>query len=101
MTCRIKIVGYANGMFCKDAGRYLRMFDFEAHGGRGYGECTDDLDEALEFTNPGAAMDFWRTQSLTTPVRSDGSPNKPLTACTIEIVGGEDEPDEAVAGDGW
>ena len=85
MTCRIKIVGFANGIFCPFVGQYVKYFDFEAYNGEGGGLFTDDPDEAMEFVNPGAAMDFWRTPSLTVPVRPDGKPNKPMTCCTIEI----------------
>jgi len=87
MTCRIKIAGYADGRSCPLVGCYLQEFNFEADDGT----FTDDRDDALEFANAGAAMDFWRTQSLTVPIRPDGRPNKPLTMFSIEIEGDDDD----------
>ena len=67
-------------------GQYLQAFDFEAFGGKGFGEFTHDLTLAKRFPNPAAASAYWQTQSTTTPLRLDGKPNRPLTASTVEIV---------------
>lgn len=85
MPCAIVVVGFENGMPCPIAGQYLKTFDFEAYGGQGYGTFTNDPAKAKQFPDKGAAMEFWRTQSRTRPFRSDGRPNRPLTASTVEI----------------
>ncbi len=85
----IKVVAFASGAACPIAGQYLRTFDFEAEGGRGFGTFTFDPNKARAFPDAGAALDFWRTQSRTRPYRADGQPNRPLTSTTVEIVDAE------------
>lgn len=46
---------------------------------------TSDPAEALQFTDVAAAMDFWKKPSTRRPLRSDGKPNRPLTAYTVEV----------------
>lgn len=67
-------------------GSYIRSVDFEANGGRGDVRITWDPEEALQFDSAFRAMEFWRTQSKTVPLRpTDGLPNRPLTAYTVSI----------------
>jgi hypothetical protein len=40
----------------------------------------------MMFADAAFALDFWRTQSPSYPVRSDGRPNRPLTSTTFEII---------------
>jgi len=85
MTSVIRAIGFANGMPCPHEGQWLKSFKHEAFGGRGHGEFTDDLDEAMRFANNAEAFEFWGKQSKTVPYRPDGRPNKPMTALTVEI----------------
>lgn len=66
-------------------GEYVKVYDPEAHDGRGYIEFTLDLKEAITFASRREAMDFWRTVSVTRPIRPDGKPNRPLTAFSVMI----------------
>jgi hypothetical protein len=66
-------------------GAYLEEADFEYAGGFGAAKWTEDVARALRFESMLDALVFWRTQSKTRPYRSDGRPNKPLTAYTVEI----------------
>lgn len=83
MSTIIRAIDYANGQLCPVAGQWLRSFDFEAYGGRGFGEWTVVKGKAMRFASVGDAMLFWKTQSKTVPLRSDGKPNRPLTSVTI------------------
>jgi hypothetical protein len=82
----IQAVEFANGTPCPVAGKFLERFDFNAAGGLGYGEFTDDPAKAKIFADAGEALKFWRTQSTIKPLRRDGQPNRPLTCTTIKIM---------------
>jgi hypothetical protein len=81
----MRAIAFANGVPCPHAGQWLEDFDFEAHGGQGYGTFTADKSRAKTFDNFGDAAAFWNTISKTTPRRPDGRPNKPLTALSVSI----------------
>jgi hypothetical protein len=67
-------------------GSYVSAFDPEAHDGRGSMSATFDKSEAKKFDNAADAMEFYRQQSKTHPIReTDGKPNRPLTAYTVSI----------------
>ena len=83
--------GFANGAPCPHEGQYLLSFDFDAHDGQGWGEFTSDPAKAKRFKDKISAAEFWRTISKARPVRSDGQPNRPLTALTCEITEISDE----------
>jgi hypothetical protein len=85
----IQIVDQGNVQMSSGArppGQYIKSFDPEAYDGRGDAEGTFDKREALTFTTGEDALNFWRQQSKTRPLREDGRPNRPLTAFTVEIV---------------
>lgn len=82
----IKVIAFANGRRCPIAGQYLVRFDFDAHGGIGFGEFTKDIAKAKRFPDAGAVGEFWKTVSKVQPVREDGKPNRPLTSTTIQVV---------------
>jgi hypothetical protein len=63
----------------------VQSFDPDAHDGRGDLRVTDDRQKALSFGSPGEALRFWKKQSTVRPLRSDGEPNRPLTAWTMGI----------------
>jgi hypothetical protein len=76
---------------------FVKAFDFEGAEGRGELHWTADRTEAMRFDGAGAALEFWKTQSVTVPLRPDGKPNRPLTAFTIEIVPADAPADAAGA----
>lgn len=68
------------------AGQYVKTFDADAYDGRGYLVTTREKREALRFDSMTAAMKFYRQQSTVQPLRrSDGRPNRPLTAFTVTV----------------
>ena len=68
-----------------EAGDYLAAYDPDANDGRGAVTWTPDWEQARLFDNHKDAFDFWRQQSKVLPIREDGKPNRPLTACSIEV----------------
>ncbi len=64
-------------------GQYLNGFDPDAHGGGGEASWTRDKEAAMLFPDAGQALAFYRTQSTIKPTRSDGLPNRPLTAFNV------------------
>jgi hypothetical protein len=71
-------------------GRYVKSYDPDGHDG--YGDVTLTLDSAQAHVYPdgAAALEAWRAQSTVRPLRSDGLPNRPLTAFTVETEPVED-----------
>ncbi len=86
----IKIIGVAGDVTSQamDAkvGQYVAEFYPEAFLGRGDIVTTDVLSEAKVYPSPRAAMEEWRTVPTTRRVRTDGRPNRPMTAFTVEII---------------
>jgi hypothetical protein len=62
---------------------WLQSCDFEADDGRGVVTVTTNPFDALVFDGFLQAMQYWKTQSTTRPLRPDGKPNRPLTAYTV------------------
>lgn len=85
MSIVIRILSYADGSPCKYSGEYVREYDPDGADGRGFISTTDDPDDAMQFQNEHRAFAFWKMQSSVRPFRSDGHPNRPLTAFTIEL----------------
>lgn len=46
---------------------------------------TDDPSDALTFASASGAMACWRRPSTRRPFRTDGKPNRPLTAYTVTV----------------
>ncbi len=81
----IRAIGFASpGSQCPHAGQWLLAFDFDAHGGKGFGQFTRDKMQAKRFPDLLAAFNFWRTTSAVRPMRGDGNPNRPLTCLTVQ-----------------
>jgi hypothetical protein len=82
----IKIVAPANGR-CGSSydGQYVKTFDVEAHGGRGYLEVTADPKKALHFASLELATLFTMRSPTCAPRRPDGGHNRPLTFFTTLI----------------
>jgi hypothetical protein len=70
-----------------EPGDYLADFDVDAGDSvtTGVATWTSDSAEALRFNSATDAVRFWRQESTRVPLRSDGKPNRPLTAVTISI----------------
>lgn len=68
-------------------GAYLAEYDVERHDGRGFARWTTDVNEAIKFANIHLAMQAWKKQSMTRPLRPDGKPNRPLSAFSVSIEG--------------
>lgn len=68
-----------------EPGAYLKSYDPEAHEGSGWATWTTDPSEALIFPDIRAATETWRAQSITSPLRPDGKPNRPLTAFSVRM----------------
>lgn len=60
--------------------RYLHTFDIE----KSEYTLTTMPDEAHPFKTFDDVLETWSTQSTTTPLRTDGKPNRPLTVLTVE-----------------
>jgi len=83
--CVIVAKGFGSGATCPHDNQYLESFNHDTHDGIGYGEFTSDKSMALIFDNPGEALEFWKRQSKTVPLRGDGKPNRPMTCLNIGI----------------
>lgn len=72
-----------------DQDRYLESYDLEFPNAKVYptgrAEFTEKLSKAMRFDSFREAMDTWKSQSITVPLRPDGKPNRPLTAFTVTI----------------
>lgn len=63
---------------------YVVSCDVDALGGMGVVEF-GPRDKAKRFPDAGEALRYWKRQSAIRPFRSDGKPNRPLTALTVEL----------------
>jgi hypothetical protein len=66
--------------------RYLRAYDPDAFDGRGLISTTHDPAKAMRFSDLEHAVACWKLQSTVHPRRTDGQPNRPLSAYTVELV---------------
>lgn len=73
----------------KGPGKFLKSYDPDwqppGYTGpqSGRAEWTDNIHEAMHFSDQVAAYRCYMAQSKTVPVRPDGKPNRPLTAYSI------------------
>jgi hypothetical protein len=88
----LRIVGLVDGSPSPFDGLYLVEYDPDRPGVSPDGRpmlahivATAERPQAREFPNALEAMKCWRTVSRTWPMRSDGQPNRPLTAFTVEV----------------
>ena len=93
MPIVIRCCGFAGGKPCPHAGEYLKSFDHEAYDGQGYGEFSPRLSDAMRFKDFGEALEFYRKSPIAQPLRSDGKPNRPMTAMHAEFTETEDKHD--------
>lgn len=66
-------------------GDYLEWSDPNAKFGLGDDRWTPDVAKAKRFPTRDAAMECWRAQSTLVPMRSDGKPNRPMTAYSVTV----------------
>jgi hypothetical protein len=82
MAVAIQLIELADGRPSLLAGQFLMAADVD----REIEQWTGDIASALQFTDVGDALEFWRQPSRARPVRPDGRPNRPLTAYTVALV---------------
>ena len=82
----IKILNDAFFGVTSESGKYISAYD-PATPNDGFGklELTSKITEAKKFQGFGEALNFWKQQSTTKPLRYDGKPNKPLSKYTVDI----------------
>jgi len=83
--CSIRIIGGARLEPCEFSMAWVESYR-DTPCGRGDLKVTRDPAKALRFPDAAKAMEFYRRQSKTRRWRSDGRPNRPLTAYSVEIV---------------
>jgi hypothetical protein len=82
---RIFVYGLADGTVNAVSNAWVKSMDFEAFAGRGHLVTTDHPSRAKVFPTFTEAAAYYRTRSVHHPDRTDGKPNRPLTAYTIVI----------------
>jgi len=80
---RVLEVNTENGAAWSDDPMWIAGFDVDEFDGRGSVEYTFDVRTAYRFATIDDLFDAWTMQSQVKPRRTDGLPNKPLTAITI------------------
>lgn len=87
MKYRMIIVGSAEGTYSGENGEnvYLKSYDPDGNNGFGDIEITIEPSEAMLFEDSGKAMEEWKRVSTVRPLRTDGKPNRPLSAYTVQI----------------
>jgi hypothetical protein len=85
MKQALKIFGSALGNETEFDGKYVKTYDPD-HGEHGRLTVTADLQDAMHYEDAGAALEVWKAVNRNHPTRSDGKPNRPLTAFTVEMV---------------
>src|SRR4051812_21579772 len=64
-------------------GAYLEWSNPDGRNGFGDDRWTLDRNRAKRFATYEAAFECWRAQSRVNPFRSDGMPNRPMTAYSV------------------
>lgn len=82
----IQIICDAAGLPCSEEGAFVMEMDFEAMEGYGHLVATRHPSKAKQFATPEEAMRFYQTAPACHPLRSDGKPNRPMTAYTVEFL---------------
>lgn len=87
---RIRVVARNSTGVLDGPPQFLSAVDYDYHApGRlyptGIVEITDNPARALTWPDKESAFEAWRRQSTSVPLRTDGRPNRPLTAFTIAI----------------
>ena len=77
----IRCVGLATNPRSGPRGQFLMTYHPS-----GLSEWTLDPQRAMTFESHSAAIALWKSVHPTHPTRSDGRPNRPLTAFSIEVI---------------
>jgi hypothetical protein len=88
MAYLIKSHGYAAGISGGAEGQYLEWYDPNKPATEELGGWTDDKAKALRFDTMADAWRTWRKRRTVKgeEFNTNGSPNRPLTAFTIEVI---------------
>lgn len=87
MSVVIRIVGLAGGERAPQGeSMYVQSYTPDGNEGRGEVELTTYRSAAKQYADAAEAHQEWARVSRTHPTRSDGKPNRPLSAFTIEVV---------------
>lgn len=88
----IKVIGLACGHATPFDHKFLVDYDPDVPGTDPEGRplsctltVTDDIEKAQRFFGVNDAIDFYKSISKTRPRRSDGYPNRPLTAFSVAV----------------
>lgn len=82
----IKIAGTAVGGKSIFDGMWVQHYNPDGRKGVGELMATPFPEQARKFKDFNEAVSYWRQQSTVIPYRSDGKPNRPLTAYNVEIL---------------
>jgi hypothetical protein len=85
MRAVIQIQGLANGEPSGADGQYVKSYTPDGNEGAGDLELTRHRGQAKRYASKAEAMDDWKRVSSTHPTRSDGRPNRPMSAFTVLI----------------
>jgi hypothetical protein len=81
---RIQLRSRADGSINRlPVGSYLASYDADGNDGRGQATWTNNPADAMLFATATEAHACWTEQSRLRPLRSDGQPNRPLTAFSV------------------
>lgn len=83
----IKCIGWFYPTPCPFQDHYLVWYNPEQPKTQNLGGWSDEIDEAMRFDSMSEAIETWRRQRMYDGgLRTDGHPDRPLTAFTIEVV---------------
>ena len=86
MASVIRIVSNADGKPTGAEGLFVQEYSPDGYDGRGDLVLTSHLEGAKRYDDAAAALADYRAVSETHPTRpSDGRPNRPMTAWTVEV----------------
>jgi hypothetical protein len=85
MSAIIQILGLASGEPSEADGQYVKSYTPDGHEGAGDLVLTRHRGQAKHYASKGAAMEERKRVSATHPTRSDGRPNRPMSAFTVSI----------------
>jgi hypothetical protein len=92
MAVNIRVLGVVTHPLFNDV-LWLQSYDPTADGGIGEAVMTMDRTRAMVLPDAKAAMEIYLAVPANHPVRlTDGKPNRPLTAYTIEVLGTDEQP---------
>jgi hypothetical protein len=83
---RLKLIESADGTHTPKDGMYLVDYIPDTDElGLGELHASPDVTDAKIFADASSAFAYWKQQSKRVPLRTDGKPNRPLTAWSVLI----------------